>query len=82
MFAVDSICRLTRKPFPGTAPGLGKLSAGHRQRDPPPTASVYQRITADAAALERGAVRVAAIARHFGVDHHTADKVIRWFRRR
>ena len=30
---------------------------------------------------DRG-VRVAAIARHFGVDYHTADKAIGWFRGR
>ena len=29
--------------------------------------------------LDRG-VRVNAIARHFGVDYHTADKAVRWYR--
>ena len=29
--------------------------------------------------LERG-LRLSAIARHFGVDYHTVDKAIRWYR--
>ena len=36
----------------------------------PPTTPVYQRIAAEAAAMQDEGVRVAAIARHFGVDHH------------
>ena len=30
--------------------------------------------------MEDQGVTVAAIARHFGVDDHTAGKAIRWFR--
>ena len=41
-----------------------------------------QGIAAEAALMQAAGVRVAAIARHFGVDHHTVDKAIRWFRRR
>ena len=42
---------------------------------------VYQRIAAEAAGMQDQGVRVAAIARHFGVDDHTAGKAMRWFRR-
>ena len=48
-------------------------------RDPLVT-PVYQRIAAEAAAMQDEGVRVAATARHFGVDYHSADKAIRWFR--
>ena len=41
-----------------------------------------QRIAAEAAGMQDRGVRVAAIARHFGVDYHTADKAIGWFRGR
>ena len=34
-----------------------------------------------AAMFERGA-RVSGIAKHFGVDDHTAAKALRWFRSR
>ncbi len=47
-----------------------------------PTTPVYQRIAAEAAAMRDGGVRVAAIARHFGVDHHMVDKALGWFRHR
>ena len=43
---------------------------------------VYQRIAADAAGMNDQGVTVAAIGRHFGVDHHTVWKAIRWFRQR
>ena len=43
---------------------------------------VYQRIAAEATAMQDRGVCVAAIARHFGVDDHTAAKAIRWFRQR
>ena len=43
---------------------------------------VYQRIAAEAAAMRHRSVAVAAIARYFGVDYHTAAKAIRWFRQR
>lgn len=49
-------------------------------RDSPATL-VYQRIAAAAAGMPARGVRVAAITRQFGVDHHTADEAIRWFRR-
>ena len=41
---------------------------------------VYQRIGADAARMRDKGVTVAAIGRHFAVDHHTVEKAIRWFR--
>ena len=44
------------------------------------TTPVYQQIAAQAAGMQNRGVTVAAIARHFGVDDHTADKAIRWFR--
>ena len=50
-------------------------------RDPPITPE-YQSIAAEAAAMQACGIRVAAIARHFGVDHHTADNAIRWVRAR
>jgi len=40
---------------------------------------VYQRIAAEAAEMQARGARVAVIARHFGVDHHTAAKAVRWF---
>ena len=43
---------------------------------------VYQRIAAEGARMQDRGVTVAAIGRHFGVDDHTVDKAIRWFRRR
>ena len=43
---------------------------------------VYQRIAAEAVGMQDQGVTVAGIARHFGVDHHTADKALRWFRQR
>ena len=48
----------------------------------PPTAPVYQRIAAEAAAMQGRGLRVAAIARHFGIDDHAAAKGIWWFRER
>ena len=48
----------------------------------PPTTPVYQCIAAEAAVMRDRGVTVAAIARHFGVDDHTAAKAIRWFRQR
>ena len=43
---------------------------------------VYQRIAAAAAGMNDQGVTVAAIGRHFGVDHHTVEKAVRWFRQR
>ena len=43
---------------------------------------VYQSIAARAAEMRDAGVRVSAIAKHFGVDHHTADKALGWFRSR
>ena len=43
---------------------------------------MYQSIAARAAALRDRGDRVSAIARHLGVDHHTVDKALRWFRSR
>ena len=40
---------------------------------------VYRRIAFEAAELWAQGVRVAAISRHFGVDHHTVEKALRWF---
>ena len=43
---------------------------------------VYQSIAADVAAMHERGVPVSGIAQHFGVDHHTAAKALRWFRSR
>ena len=43
---------------------------------------VYQSISTRAAAMCDRGVRVSAIAKHFGVDHHTVDKALRWSRSR
>ena len=43
---------------------------------------VYQSIATRAAAMCDRGVRVSAIAKHFGVDHHTVDKALRWSRSR
>ena len=43
---------------------------------------MHQRIAIEAAAMYARGVRGSAIAKHFGVDHHTADKALRWFRSR
>ena len=40
---------------------------------------VYQRIGPSVAVLRDRGLSVAAIARHFRVDHHTADKALSWF---
>ena len=45
----------------------------------PPSTPIYQAIAAKAAEMRARRVRVAAIARHFRVDHHTVDKALRWF---
>ncbi len=50
-------------------------------RDVPKT-PVYQEIAAQAGEMRDRGVSVAAIARHFGVDHHTVDKALRWFGQR
>ena len=60
---------------------LAALSVEVELRDPP-TTPVYQRIAAAAVGMRDRGVTVAAIARHFGVDDHTAGKAIRWFRQR
>ena len=46
------------------------------------TLPVYQRIAAEAAAMQDAGALVAAIAQHFGVDYSTVIKAVRWFRRR
>ena len=43
----------------------------------PPTTPVYQPIAAQAARMHDRGDTVAAIARHFGVDDHTAVKAVR-----
>ena len=40
---------------------------------------VYQSIATRVAAMCDRGVRVSATAKHFGVDHHTVDKALRWF---
>ena len=60
---------------------LGRLLAAVRISDPF-VIPIYQVIAGVSAAMfDRGA-RVTAIARRFGVDHHTAAKALRWFRSR
>ena len=44
--------------------------------------SVYQLFALRAAELRAPGVGVNAITNHFGVDHHTADEALRWFRSR
>ena len=46
-----------------------------------PLVPVYQQIAAEAGVMRARGLRVAAIARHFRVDHHTVDKAVAWFRR-
>ena len=60
---------------------LAALPVSVELRDPL-TTPVYQRIAAEAAAMQDRGARVAEIARYFGVDHHTADKALAWFRGR
>ena len=48
----------------------------------PVEAPVYQSIAADAAAMHERGAPVSGIAKHFGLDHHTAAKALRWFRSR
>ena len=43
---------------------------------------IYQVIAAQVAAMHNRRVCVSAIARRLGVDHHTVDKALRWFRSR
>ena len=43
---------------------------------------IYQVIGAVSGAMHDRGARVSAIAKHFGVDHHTAAKALRWFRSR
>ena len=40
---------------------------------------VYQRIAAEAAEMRARGVSMHAVAKHFGVDDHTAAKAVRWF---
>ena len=44
-----------------------------------PKIPVYQRIAAEAAEMRARGVSMSAVARHFGVDYHTAGKAVRWF---
>ena len=46
----------------------------------PPTVPVYQRIAAEAAEMRAGGAAFHAIAKHFGVDDHTAADAVWWFR--
>ena len=41
---------------------------------------VYRRIAAEATQMCVAGASVKAISRHFGVDHHTVEKAVRWFR--
>ena len=43
---------------------------------------VYRRIAAEATRMRAAGVNVKAISLHFGVDHHTVQKAICWFRQR
>ena len=51
----------------------------HPSEQPQP---VYQHIAEEAARMHADGVFMSRIASHFGVDHHTAAKAVRWFRRR
>ena len=41
---------------------------------------VYRCIAAEATQMSDAGASVKAIRLHFGVDHHTVEKAIRWFR--
>ena len=43
---------------------------------------IYQLIAPEAVPMHARGMRISAIAKHFGVDHHTAEKALRWFRSR
>ena len=43
---------------------------------------IFHLIAQEAAAMRDRGDRVSAIPRNFGVDYHTADKAIRWYRQR
>ena len=43
---------------------------------------IYQVIAGVSAAMHARGVRVSKIAKRFGVDHHTVDKALAWFRSR
>ena len=60
---------------------LAALAVEVELRDPP-TTPVYQRIAAEATEMRAAGGTVKAIRLHFGVDHHTVEKAIRWFRQR
>ena len=47
-----------------------------------PKTPIYQVIAPEAAPMQDRGARVSAISRHFGVDHYTAAKALRWFRQR
>ncbi len=60
---------------------LGRLFADVAISDPF-VIPIYQVLPGVSGAMfDRGA-RVSGIAKHFGVDHHTAAKALRWFRSR
>ena len=58
-----------------------KVSVWVEIRDPYRT-PIYQEIAAAAAKMRTAGASVRGVALHFGVDHHTADKALRWFRDR
>ena len=43
---------------------------------------VYRRIAGEATQMCVAGVSVRTISLHFGVDHHTVEKAIRWFQQR
>ena len=60
---------------------LVQIAAQVELRGPVKT-PIFQVIAQEAAAMRDRGNRVSAIARKFGVDYHTADKAIRWYRQR
>ena len=59
---------------------LAELPVQVELRGPPKT-PVYQQIAAEAAEMPARGLCVSALVRHFGVDHHTVEKALRWFRK-
>ena len=60
---------------------LAQVAAQVELRGPVKT-PIFQVIAQEAAAMRDRGDHVSAIARKFGVDYHTADKAIRWYRQR
>ena len=58
---------------------LGSVAVAVELRNPVIT-PIYQSMAREASELRERGFSVAAIGRRFGVDHHTVDKALRWYR--